>query len=93
MGNFMEKNDIVSDQMIPNCLIWQEKAKNIRRETAVPLPFLHSFILYLFKATAMPNSRAVTLYLVEFFWFWFQKVSLPPHTFLSYNFAYLCYPV
>ena len=24
----MEKNEIVSDQMIPNCLIWQERAKN-----------------------------------------------------------------
>ena len=31
---------------------------------AFPPPFLHSFILYLFKATAMSNLRAVTLYSV-----------------------------
>ena len=31
----------------------------------VPPPFLHDSILYLFKATAMPNLRAVTRYLVE----------------------------
>ena len=34
---------------------------------AIPPPFLHSSILYLFKATAMSNLWAVTLYLVEFF--------------------------
>ena len=33
---------------------------------AVTQPFLHSSILYLFKATVMSNLRAVTLYLVEF---------------------------
>ncbi len=44
--------------MIKNCLIWREKA--------VPPPILHISIMYLFKATAMLNLRAVTLYLVEF---------------------------
>ena len=61
MGNFMKKVSL--SQMIPNCLIWREKAKNKFCEKR---PFFHSSILYLSKASTMPNLRAVTLYLVEF---------------------------
>ena len=65
-GNFYEQKSL--SQMIEDCLIWREKATNRRFSAgaAVPPPFLHNSILYLFKATAMPNLRAVTLYLVEF---------------------------
>ena len=53
--------------MIKNCVIWREKEKNWQFSVgaAVQHTFLHSYILYLFKATAMPNLRAVTLYLDE----------------------------
>ena len=37
-----------------------------RRFSAVAPPFLHSSILYPYKATAMQNLRPVTLFLVEF---------------------------
>ena len=40
----------------------------MRKKSLSPPPFFHSSILYLFKATALPNLRAVTLYLVEFLW-------------------------
>ena len=56
-------------EMIQNCLIWKEKTKKnfggkqrFLTKTAIPLPFLHSSILYLFKLTAMPNFSAVTLF-------------------------------
>ena len=58
-GNFYKQS---LSQMIENCLIWREKAK-------VPPPFLNSSLMYLFKVTAMPNLRAVTVYnIVELLW-------------------------
>ena len=61
---FYEKKSL--SQMIQKCLIWREKEKQISAGAAVPPPILHSSILYLFKATAMPNLKAVAFYLVEF---------------------------
>ena len=66
--NFLLKKSL--SYMIENCLIWREKSKinfgGKRRFSVLSPPFLQSSILYLFKATAIPNLRAVTLYLVEF---------------------------
>jgi hypothetical protein len=46
-----------------------------RRFSAVAPPFLHSSILYPYKATAMQNLRPVTLFLVEFLCFCLVLVS------------------
>ena len=51
--------------------IVKKSREKISAGVAVSPPFLHSSILYLFKATAMPNLRAVTIYLVEFLWLLF----------------------
>ena len=53
--------------MIENCLLWREKAKKIRRETAVfggsggSAAVSSQFHIVLHKITAVPNFRAVTL--------------------------------
>ena len=59
-----EKKRFISDE---NCLIWREKAKNTKFVgSGGSAAVSYCSILYLFIATAMPNIRAVTLYLVEF---------------------------
>ena len=62
----MKKNKFVSDHS--KLFNLARNDKKISAGAAVRPPFLHSSILYLSKATAMPNLRAVTLYLVEFLW-------------------------
>jgi hypothetical protein len=60
-GNFYENKKFVEKK--------QNKIGGKRRFSAgaaVPPPLFHSSMLYLFKATAMPNLRAVTLFSVEF---------------------------
>ena len=78
-GNFYEKKKVISDDWeLPN--LAKKKAKN--------LAFLYSSILYLFKATAMPNLRAVTLYLVEFLWllvFVSKSVTFVPSLYIKIN--------
>ena len=46
-------------QIIKNCLIYQELAKEIRREMVVLAEAVYSFILFSIKTTAMPNFSAV----------------------------------
>ena len=67
----MEKNKFVSDDSKLSNLAKKGKKNfggkwRFSARAAVPPPFFHSSILYLFKATAIPNLRAVTLYLLEF---------------------------
>ena len=90
-------------EMIENCLIWRKKAKKIRRFSAgaaVPLPFLHSSILYPFITTAMPNLRAVTIYLVDFLWLLFlvwksvtSATSLWSHELYVENIRWISHPI
>ena len=50
IGNLNEKKSL--SQMIENCLLWQEKAKQNSAGAVVPPSFLHSSILFTTKTSA-----------------------------------------